>query len=105
MGRATAARTAGRPPDVRKRGLAALGLASRQRAHGIRRRALHSLSLSLARHPRLVACGRAALASRRERMARLALLRDLAVRLGVAVAAEASAAATLAERRRVGDGD
>jgi hypothetical protein len=38
-------------------------------------------------------------------MARLALLRELAVRLGVAVAAEASGAATLPVRRRLGDGD
>ena len=80
------------------------GLTVRQRAHGIRRRALHSLSLSLARHPRLVRCARAVARARRERLPRIALLRDLALRLAAAAAAErARSRARRAHALREGD--
>ncbi len=62
-------------------------LTARQRAHGIRRRALHLLSLSLARHPTLVACARTVARARRQRLARIALVRDLVVQISAAARA------------------
>jgi hypothetical protein len=56
-------------------------IGSVQRAHGIRRRALHSLSLALARHPGLVAYTWALTRARRQRLARIALIFEFVRRL------------------------
>jgi hypothetical protein len=71
-----------------------------QRAHGRRRRALHSLSLALARHPRIVACARLVARARRDRLARIAVSRELVRRLSAAVAARPRPAGA-----RLRDGD
>lgn len=60
------------------------GIASRQRAHGFRRRALRSLSLALARHPSLVAYAWAITRARRQRLARIALIFEFVRRLAAA---------------------
>jgi hypothetical protein len=61
-------------------------VAHRQRAHGTRRRALHSLSLALARHPGLVAYTRTLTRARRARLARIALIFEFVHRLAAAEA-------------------
>lgn len=59
-------------------------MTARQRAHGSRRRALHSLSLALARHPGLVACTWTLTRARRDRLARIALIFEFVRRLAAA---------------------
>jgi len=51
-------------------------LATQQRAHGVRRRALHSISLALARHPGLVAHTWTLIEGRADRLARIAAIFD-----------------------------
>ena len=59
------------------------GVAS-PRAHGHRRRALHSLALALARHPGLVAYTWTLTRARRDRVARIALIFEFVHRLAAA---------------------
>jgi hypothetical protein len=54
--------------------VAAVDLATRQRAHGVRRRALHSLSLALARHPAVVAHAWVLTRGRAQRLGRIAAI-------------------------------
>lgn len=74
-----------------------VAFASQQRAHGIRRRALHSLSLALARHPGLVAYTRTITRARRERLARIALIFEFVRRLAAAEAVRRARAQELRE--------
>jgi hypothetical protein len=67
-----------------------------RRAHGIRRRALHSLSLALARHRGLVAYTRR-LTRARGRLARIALIFDFVHRLAAAEAIRRARAQALRE--------
>ena len=92
---ATAARTAAPPADARRQ--AASVSPPRQRAHGIRRRALHSLSLALARHPGLVAYTQTLTRARRERLARIALIFEFVHRLAAAEAVRRARAQELRE--------
>jgi len=71
--------------------------AARHRAHAARRQLLHSLSLTLARHPGLVAYTRMLTRARRERLARIALIFEFVHRLAAAEAVRRSRAQELRE--------
>lgn len=77
--------------------MAAVGVRSPQRAHGIRRSALHALALSLARHRGLVAYTRKLTHARPQRLARIALILDFVSRLAAAGAARGPRAQELHE--------
>jgi hypothetical protein len=81
----------------------ALGLSARRRAHTARRQRLHSLSLTLARHPALVAYTRRLTRARRARLARIALILEFVRRLAAAEAARRGRRASRGAGLRDGD--
>ena len=78
-------------------------VAARRRAHGLRRRAVHALSLRLARHPRLIAHARRVAARRRDRVARIAVLLEFVHRLAAADASRPAALPAPVAGLREGD--